>query len=478
MPRVKPLTIDLDGSLTYTDTLHESTLKLLSKQPLEVFRLPLWLYQGKATLKNKIAQKVELNPKTLPYNQELLEYLKEQKEMGRKLILCTAADSSIANRIAEHLGIFDEVMASDGTINLSSSQKAKALESRFGLKGFDYVGNSTDDLAVWTSSNKAIIVNASPSLIKKAKKISDVEKVFPAHKQDISTWFRVFRIHQWVKNILLFMPLIAAHQVLNMEMWLPLVIAFFAFSLCASSVYVTNDLFDLEDDRQHPRKRKRPFASGKIPVLIGVGLVPLLLVSGFVLANYVGGKFLPWLTFYFLLTCAYTWLFKRIVLLDCMTLAMLYTLRVVSGAAAVEMSLSFWLLAFSVFLFLSLAFIKRYAELEIQLLSGEEKIKGRGYYTTDAVIVQTLGITAGYAATLVLALYLNSDAVVALYSFPEAIWAAIPIMLFWVSWMWLRAHRGEMHDDPIVFALKDKTSLFSGVLFSLVLYLGVVGLPW
>lgn len=478
MAMLIPLAVDLDGSLTYTDTLHESTLKLLSKQPLNVFRLPLWLYQGKATLKNKIAQKIELNPETLPYNQELLGYLKEQKERGRRLILCTAADSAIANKIAEHLGIFDEVMASDGTMNLSSGQKAKALESRFGLKGFDYVGNSTDDLAVWPSSNKAIIVNASPSLIKKAKKISDVEKVFPASKQDISTWLKVFRIHQWVKNILLFMPLIAAHQFLNMELWLPLVIAFFAFSLCASSVYITNDLFDLEDDRQHPRKRKRPFASGRIPVLIGVGLVPLLLVSGFVLANYVGGQFLPWLTFYFLLTCAYTWLFKRIVLLDCMTLAMLYTLRVVSGAAAVNMSLSFWLLAFSVFLFLSLAFIKRYAELEIQLLSGDVKIKGRGYYTTDAVIVQTLGITAGYAATLVLALYLNSDEVVALYAFPEAIWAAIPIMLFWVSWMWLRAHRGEMHDDPIVFALKDKASLFTGVLFSLVLYLGMVGLPW
>jgi len=212
--------------------------------------------------------------------------------------------------------------------------------------------------------------------------------------------------------------------------------------------------------------------------LTGVGLAPLLLISGFVLASFVGGSFLPWLLFYFLLTCAYTWLFKRIVLLDCMTLAMLYTLRVVSGAAAANMSLSFWLLAFSVFLFLSLAFIKRYAELEIQLLSGKQKIKGRGYYTTDAVIVQTLGITAGYAAVLVLALYLNSDAVVVLYSLPEAIWAAIPIMLFWISWMWLRAHRGEMHDDPIVFALKDKTSLFSGVLFSLVMYIGMVGLPW
>jgi len=474
----KPLVVDLDGSLTYTDTLHESTLKLLGKNSLNIFKIPLWLSQGKATLKNKIAQNVEIKPESLPYNQGLLNYLKKEKELGRKLILCTAADSSIANKVAKHIGIFDEVMASDGVINLSSDQKAKALEARFGLKGFDYVGNSNDDLAVWQRANKAIIVNASSSVIKKAEKICDIEKELPPPKQDVSTWIRVFRLHQWVKNILLFMPMIAAHQFLNIEMWLPLIIAFFAFSLCASSVYIINDLFDLEDDRQHPRKRQRPFASGRIPILIGVVLAPLLLASGFTLAWFVEGSFLLWLTFYFLLTCAYTWHFKRIVLLDCMALAMLYTLRVVSGAAAADMPLSFWLLAFSVFLFLSLAFIKRYAELEIQLLIGEQKVKGRGYYTTDAAIIQTFGITAGYAATLVLALYLNSSAVIALYTFPEAIWGAIPIMVFWISWMWLRAHRGEMHDDPIIFALKDKTSLFSGALFSLVLYIGMVGLPW
>jgi len=256
----RPLAVDLDGSLTYTDTLHESTLKILSKTPLNIFKLPLWLAQGKATLKNNIAQKVEFNPETLPYNQDLLEWLKEQKTAGRKLILCTAADSSIANKVADYLGIFDEVMASDGITNLSSSQKARALESRFGLKGFDYVGNSKDDIAVWQCARKAIVVNASSPVLKKVIQVCEVEKTFPSPKQSISTWMRVFRVHQWVKNILLFMPLIAAHQLLNMDVLFSLIIAFFAFSLCASSVYVTNDLFDLEDDRQHPRKR-----SGLLP---------------------------------------------------------------------------------------------------------------------------------------------------------------------------------------------------------------------
>jgi 4-hydroxybenzoate polyprenyltransferase len=192
----------------------------------------------------------------------------------------------------------------------------------------------------------------------------------------------------------------------------------------------------------------------------------------------VGGTFLPWLIFYFVLTCAYSWGLKRLVLVDCLTLAMLYTLRIVAGAAAANMSLSFWLLAFSVFLFLSLAFVKRYAELQVQVLHKKHKVHGRGYYTADAPLIQILGITSGYAAVLVLALYLNSDAVVKLYRTPECVWGTVPVMLFWVSWMWLQAHRGEMHDDPLVYAIKDKASLLAGVVFAVVLVIGAVGWPW
>jgi 4-hydroxybenzoate polyprenyltransferase len=252
-------------------------------------------------------------------------------------------------------------------------------------------------------------------------------------------------------------------------------LAFFSFSLCASSVYIVNDLLDLESDRQHPRKCKRPFASGLVSAAHGITLAPLLLLGSFALAQQAGGHFLPWLLFYFLLTCAYSWGLKRLMLVDCLTLAMLYTLRIVAGAAAISMNLSFWLLAFSVFLFLSLAFVKRYAELEVQLLSGKQKVLGRGYYTSDAPLLQIMGMTSAYAAIVVLAFYLNSDAVTKLYKMPELIWAAVPIMLFWISWMWMKAHRGEMHDDPLVFAVKDKASLLAGLAFAVVLFLGAKG---
>jgi 4-hydroxybenzoate polyprenyltransferase len=280
-----------------------------------------------------------------------------------------------------------------------------------------------------------------------------------------SQWLAVFRVHQWVKNVLLLVPVLAAHQAITGELGITLLLAFIAFSLCASSVYIANDLLDLESDRQHPRKCHRPFAAGRVPVWVGTLLAPLVMALSFLIATLVNGPFFIWLLIYFAITCAYSWNLKRLVLVDCLTLAILYTLRIVAGAAAVNVPLSFWLLALSIFLFLSLAFIKRYAELQVHESNSVSKVHGRGYYTSDAPLVQQLGISSGFAAVLVLALYLNSTTVVLLYRAPEVIWAAVPLMLWWLSWMWLKAHRGLMHDDPIVFAIKDKTSIAIGFLF-------------
>ncbi|MEB0137059.1 UbiA family prenyltransferase [Actimicrobium sp. CCC2.4] len=473
-----PLIVDLDGTLIHTDMLHESTLRAVRDFPLDTLRIPYWLLQGKAALKQQLATRTEFDPANLPYNVSLIVWLKEQQELGRTLILCTASDREIALAISTHLGFFDEVMASDGAVNLAGKHKADALEQRFGKGGFDYVGNSSADLLVWKSARRAIVVNASSELTHLAAQNCEVERVFPAAKAGLSGWRRVLRVHQWMKNLLLFVPLFAAHKVAEIDTWMAMILAFVSFSLCASSVYIANDLLDLESDRQHPRKCKRPFASGLIPAWMGVVLAPILLLISVVLGFQVGGTFLPWLAFYFLLTCAYSWGLKRLVLLDCLTLAMLYTLRIVAGAAAAEMPLSFWLLAFSVFLFLSLAFVKRYAELQVQVGNGKQKVHGRGYYTSDAPLVQTLGITSGYAAVVVLAMYLNSEVVLQLYRTPEFIWGAVPVILFWVSWIWMQAHRGNMHDDPVVFAVKDKASLFAGAVFVVVLVLGTVGWPW
>lgn len=474
----QPLVVDLDGTLIHTDMLHESALRVLRDSPLKILRIPLMLARGKAALKQYLASCTDFDPRALPYNQELLEWLRLQRSDGRSLVLCTASDRAIAEPIAGHLAIFDEVIASDGVLNVAGRHKAETLVQRFGDGGFDYAGNSDQDLPVWQRARHAIVVNGSDRLARQAQAACTVERVFPPRRAQGLDWWQMLRVHQWLKNLLLFVPLLAAHELGNPAKWTQLLLAFLAFNLCASAVYIANDLLDLESDRLHPRKRRRPFASGVMPTWQGGLLAPLLLVAGLLVAAMVGESFVPWIVAYFVLTCAYSWLLKRLLLIDCLTLALLYTLRILAGAAAVGHELTFWLLAFSVFLFLSLAFVKRYAELELQLQSGSTQLHGRGYHTGDAPLVQTLGITAGYASVLVLALYLNSEAVLELYAAPQLIWGAVLVLLFWISWMWMQAHRGNMHDDPLVFAVKDRASLAAGAVFAAVLVAGTTGFPW
>ncbi|WP_284614428.1 UbiA family prenyltransferase [Aquabacterium humicola] len=474
----RPLVVDLDGTLIHTDMLHESALRVLRDKPWDTLYIPVWLAGGKALLKQRLALRSSFDPAGLPYNLDFLAWLREQRAGGRTLVLCTAADASIAEAIAQHLGLFDEVIASDGRTNLSGRHKADALAARYGARGFDYAGNSRADLPVWERAHGAVVVNASAALARQARTLCEVERIFPPPRVGFTGWRRALRLHQWLKNLLLFVPLAAGHRFDDAGAWLRLLLAFFAFSLCASAVYVANDLMDLESDRRHPRKRERGFASGHIPVWRGVVLAPVLLAGGFALAAQVSQAFLGWMGLYFLATCAYSWGLKRIVLVDCLLLAMLYTLRIVAGTAAAQLQFSFWLLAFSVFLFLSLAFVKRYAELALQAGAGVEAPHGRGYRSSDSPLLQTMGVTSGYAAVLVLALYINSASVQYLYRAPELVWGTLPLVLFWISRMWMKAHRGQMHDDPLVFAVKDVPSLIAGLLFGGVLALGAVGWPW
>jgi 4-hydroxybenzoate polyprenyltransferase/phosphoserine phosphatase len=457
-----PLVVDLDGTLINTDMLHESAIAAFRQNPLVIFKILLWLTRGKAYLKDNLAKLATINVETLPYNQAFLTWLKSKRNEGRHIVLSTASHFTYANAIATHLGVFDEVVATDATINLAGKHKSVALVAKYGEQAFDYAGNSSADLHVWKNARNAIVVNASTSLIKKAQANYHVEEVFNKKKLTFKSIRHTFRIHQWLKNALLFVPMLAAHQLTDYNTWISLGIAFISFSLCASAVYIGNDLLDLNSDRMHPRKSSRPFASGAIPISVGVVLIPILLLISGVLA----------------LTCAYSLYIKRIVLVDCMTLAVLYTLRIIAGAAAAAMSLSLWLLAFSIFIFFSLAFVKRYAELNAHALKERDLVHGRGYYTSDAALIQILGVASGHSALVILALYLNSDAVLSLYQNPKVIWAAIPIMLFWISWVWIKAHRNEMNDDPLVFAVKDKTSLVAGLMLVLVLFVGAVGLPW
>ncbi len=475
MNEAQVIAVDLDGTLTLTDTLHESVLTLVSNKPYFLLLLPFWLFQGIAHLKHKVAQHSELDVTTLPYNQPLIDWLKEEKQRGKKIVLSTAANEKIAKAVATSFDLFDDFIASDSITNLKSARKRDALQERYGNKGYDYAGNSNDDLEVWAGASNAIVVNASESVISKASTLSSVLHAFRSERAGIAVWLKALRVHQWLKNLLLFVPFLAAHQIGNFQSLGLLVIAFLSFSLCASSVYITHDVVDLVSDRSHPRKRLRPFASAKLSVLQGVFAAPLLIAASFLIGTVVGFDFLIVLLVYLFLTVIYSFGLKRMVLVDCLTLATLYTMRIIAGAAAVSISLSFWLLAFSIFIFLSLALVKRYAELLVQSREGKNSAHGRGYLVSDAPLLQALGVSSGYISTVVIALYLRSDNVMSLYAQPLAIWLLIPILLFWVSWVWLKSSRGEMHDDPIVFAVKDKTSLFVAAVTAFVFVYAAIG---
>jgi 4-hydroxybenzoate polyprenyltransferase len=452
----KPLCVDLDGTLLRSDLLVESALELLAAKPWLSLLMPWWLIRGKANLKREIASRTQMDVGALPYDQRLLEILREQPDRHR--VLCTASDSKLAAKVADHLGCFDEVIASDGHLNLSGSRKADALAYRFGERGFDYAGNSRVDLPVWARARGAIVVNGSVALARLAQARCELLLHLTAEPTGPRTWIRALRLHQWLKNLLVFLPLLASHQFLEPQKLLLTFQAFIAFGLCASGVYLLNDLLDLRSDRAHPRKKSRPFASGQISLVSGLLMAPVLTAGGLALAWLVAPLFGVVLGCYYLLTVAYSIRLKRVPMLDVMVLAALYTVRIVGGAAAIGAPLSFWLLAFSMFIFLSLALLKRYTELAAMAEQGRGGAAGRGYAVDDLPLLQSLGSSAGYLSALVLALYINSSESVSLYERPEILWLLCPLVLYWVSRAWLISHRGDMHDDPVVFATMDRTS--------------------
>lgn len=463
------IVVDLDGTLVATDMLVENIFLYLRLNPWGIFNLLVWLFHGKAYLKKNLAVMATPDVENLPYNNELLTWLKLQKAGGAKLILATASNQIIANKIAKHVGIFDEVFGT-ADINLASKNKSKALNDLFGVKGYEYVGNSNADIAVWKTANVAHVVNPERGVLAEAKKIGNLGQVFDAQLPYFSTLLKSIRVHQWIKNILIFVPLITSHRVLELPLLVSGVIAFVAFGLCASSVYVLNDLFDLADDRRHPTKRFRPLAAGSFPILHALVLMVALFITAFALAFLcLPVEFIFVLALYYLLTLGYSLGLKRVVMLDVVVLAILYTIRVIAGAAATGLVVTFWILAFCIFIFLSLAFVKRYTELNDSRVKGQTKqALGRGYMPADFELLASLGGSAGYLSALVLALYINDVNTSALYQSPKWLWAACPLLLFWLSRVWLLAHRGQMHDDPIVFALRDGVSRWIGLAFVLV----------
>jgi 4-hydroxybenzoate polyprenyltransferase len=464
---------DLDGTIFVGDSLWESLLSLIGAHAWYVFFIPFWLFRGRAALKHEIAGRVLLNISTFPVREELIEFLRQQKGNGRKLILATGADTKIASAVAEHLGFFDAVLASDGVTNLTGEKKKKAIQEIVHGKSFDYVGNSREDIPIWKAASGAILVEPSARLLKTVNKTTTVSVVFEDRKNYWSAIGKSLRPQHWVKNLLVFVPIVMAHDVKDMARLMHVLVACLSFSLCASGVYILNDLFDLEADRLHPKKKDRPFASGEVPVWVGLSLVPLLFTVGLAMAAQLPSKlFLGTVVIYVVATTVYSVYAKRIPIVDVLLLTALYLLRILGGGVAADVPVSPWLLAFSMFLLLSLAFTKRHAELIGQTANEGTRSDAskRDYRMQDMELVQQFGVTSGYLSVLVLALYVNGKEVTALYRHPQVIWLACPMLLFWISRVWFLANRGKLSEDPVVFAARDPVSYLLGVFLLLILF--------
>jgi 4-hydroxybenzoate polyprenyltransferase/phosphoserine phosphatase len=448
-----PLAVDLDGTLIAGDLLWEGLFLLIRKNPLFLFLVPFWAARGPAALKQAIAARVDIDPASLPYRDAVLSRLRDERAAGRKIILATGTPRKFADAIAAHLGLFDAVLATDGLHNLTAGRKRAALVEAYGDGGFDYAGNSRHDLKVFDAARAAIVV--APDRHAARWQAAHGSEKIEVQKPTFKTILKMLRVHQWLKNSLIAVPMVLSHEYFNIDMLVACALAFISFSTAASAIYIVNDFFDLALDRQHPTKRNRPFASGVLSMPFGMGSAAVLLAISFATAAFLPSLFIGVLAAYLVATTAYSLSVKRMLLLDVLMLAFLYTMRLLAGAAATGVDVSFWLLAFSTFFFLSLALVKRFVELRASDLVRGERIAGRGYRAEDQDVIAQAGMASAFSSALVLALYIDSDAVRELYPHPWMVWPLAPIVLYLTMRVWILARRDEMHDDPVVFIISD-----------------------
>lgn len=462
-----PLFVDLDGALVQGDTLWESFVVLLRRNPFAALGALLKLFSGRAAFKRAVAERAVFDADGLVYNDSVVAYVREAAAAGRMTVLATAADRMIADAVSAHLGCFGAVIASDGAENVKGDAKAAAISEfareKTGAATFDYIGDSAADRPVWRAAENAIVVAADKNTAARIAGAVEPALVLPRAEASPRDFIKAMRLHQWIKNVLIFAPLILSHQFLDVSKATPAIIAFVCFGLVASATYIWNDLFDLAADRRHPRKRNRPLASGALGVPQGLLLSAVLIVAGLGAALL----FLPLmaaalLVGYAAITLAYSLYLKEKLLVDAMTLGFLYAYRIVVGATATGIPVSDWLIAFSVFFFLGLALVKRYSEIETKAQTDDGRIAGRGYYASDREVIGALGVASSFMSVLILALYITSPAVVTLYKHPQVLWIVCFVMIYWLSRVWVLTHRGFMPDDPIVFALRDTVSLMAG----------------
>ena len=452
-----PLVVDLDGTLTPADTLLESVVRVLRRNPLDALRLPLWVLKGRAAFKQEIASRADFSAEQLPYRASLVGFLRSEKQRGRRLVLATASDREVAHAVAAHLGLFDDVLASDGCRNLKGAEKLRAIREKVGER-YVYAGDSTADLPVWKAAHAAIPVGVTSGLAQSIRKATVIEREFPREEIGAAGWLRALRVHQWLKNLLIFVPLLTAFSFLDYAKLGTAVVAFFAFCFAASASYIVNDVWDIESDRAHPRKRRRAFASAQIPITLGLAVAAGALALALMLAAAVSQAFLLMALLYLALTGLYSWVLKQHALVDVIALSLLYTLRILAGSVAVGVTTSSWLLAFSVFIFFSLALVKRCTELASLGQAGAKATPGRDYLVSDLVVLWPLGVVSALCAVVVFGLFISDPETVSRYDSPRLLWLVAIGLIYWLSRIWIKCARGQMDDDPVVFAIRDPGS--------------------
>jgi 4-hydroxybenzoate polyprenyltransferase len=447
-----PVCVDLDGTLIVGDLMWESFVGLFRRRPWTALSVAVSVVRGRANFKRRVAENVEIDAATLAYRRELLEELQALHRQGIPLLLVTAAHDSYAKAVSSYLGIFQDVIASDGRRNVRGADKAALLVQRFGERGFDYIGNDWCDLPVWRKAARPTVVAGPPALVRQLTREQRNVRVMTSRRGTFAALLAALRPHQWAKNALVFVPIVAAHTLLRAEALFASFLTFVTFSLCASAIYILNDISDVDVDRQHARKRRRPFASGELGVPAGCLAAAGLFVGAFVLAVIgVSWQLAMVLGAYVIVTSAYTLRLKRLAVADVFTLTGLYVLRIIAGGVATGTRLTTWLLAFALFFFLGLAFVKRY----IEVIGTQGQLPGREYGPDDAMWMHAIGTSSGYMAVVVLALYVTMPEVTRLYARPDVLWLLCPLLLFWLTRLWFRAGRRLLHDDPVVDAWRD-----------------------
>jgi len=468
-----PLCVDLDGTLVRSDMLIESILILARQSPWSLFKLPHWLIKGKSVLKHEVAQRCDLSDAVVPYNQEVIDYVTNERSK-RKAVLVTGSHHSIAELVQQQTGLFDEIKGSDESVNLTSHRKGEWLVSEFGEQGFDYIGNDSDDLNVWPLAREAMVVSRPNGIVSKTSQT--FSKIFELPSTNVKDYLSLLRVHQWSKNVLVLVPFALDQRFGDWPSTFAILLAFFAMCLLASLTYIVNDMLDLQADRQNETKAKRALPSTRITLEEGAKIGLLLALAVVILGFFLPAAFNLILLCYTAMTLSYSFVLKRYVILDVCMIAALHTLRVVGGTVAIAAEWSFWLLAFSMFIFFSLALAKRVAELINLQKANKEKTLGRDYRVSDLPVLISTGVSTGYLSVLIVALYINSDKVRVMYNTPDFLWLVCPILMYWIGRLWMITARGEMHEDPIIFAMRDRTSLdIAGVVAVVVVAAKLIG---